>query len=102
MGRRFFPSADISQMEEKPVLFSVTVNRSRVPSRDQRSHEGAPGRPASFASAVPSVPARHNASLFPYAMIRPSGDQTASTAMTPPPRREPPAVNEKIKTTRLD
>src|SRR5258708_26286306 len=102
MGRRFFPSADISQMEEKPVLFSVTVNRSRVPSRDQRSHEGAPGRSASFVSALPSLPARYNALLFPYANLRPSGDQVASSAMTPPARRAPPAARERIQIAGLD
>ncbi len=34
---------------------SARVNRSRVPSGDQRGHEAAPGKSASFASALPSL-----------------------------------------------
>src|SRR5215469_3389710 len=77
-GWGVFPSADISQIEDKPVSLSVRLSRRRPPSGDQRGHHSAPGRLTSFLSSVPSLFTQYRSPPLTYAISRPSGDQVAS------------------------
>src|SRR5215472_5019760 len=53
-GCRFVPSAESSQMERAPTLLKVSpsVNRSRLPSGDQRGQNAVSGRLTNFLCSV--------------------------------------------------
>src|SRR5271165_6648525 len=102
MGRGTFSSVGTSQREEKPLVLSVTVTRSRLPSGDQRGQEGMPGNVANFRPSAPSSRARYKSLPLTYATSRPSGDQVASSACTSPVRRSPLAGRDTFQSAELD
>src|ERR1700738_2974776 len=81
-ARRPDPSLLTSQSEVAFVCGSVTVNRNKFPSGDQRIQEGVPFRFTSGREPVPLVFTPKRARRLAYRTLSPSGNQAASVEAT--------------------
>ncbi len=85
-GWRSVPSRETSQIELAEVGSSKTVNRTRVPSGDQRGCYPRPGNVTSNLGSLPSLLARYKSLPRAYTISRPSGDHEPSQAEASPSR----------------
>src|SRR5215510_3491755 len=71
---------------------SYTLNRSKLPSGDQRGHCGLPVSVLSLQDWVPSFFTKYKSLPFAYTISPPSSDQAAACAeIAPSGRGEPPS-----------